>query len=53
MPKHNVYISLPSAELVNSDAVFSIYQNGRKLGTITIPKVPLNGIQATPNSPIR
>jgi len=24
--------------LVNSDAVFSIYQNGRKLGTITISK---------------
>ncbi len=30
--------TLPNAELVNSDAVFSIYQNGRKLGTITISK---------------
>ncbi len=38
MAKHNVYVNLPDAELRNSDAYFSIYQNGKKLGTITISK---------------
>ncbi len=38
MPKHNVYLTLPNAELGKSDAVFDIYQDGKKLGTITISK---------------
>jgi hypothetical protein len=39
MPKHNVYVTLRNAELGNSDAVFTIYQNGKKLGTIPFQRV--------------
>lgn len=38
MPKHNVYVNLPDAELGKSDALFSIYKDAKKLGTITISK---------------
>ncbi len=38
MAKHNVYVTLPNAELGKSDAVFTIYQDDKKLGTITISK---------------
>lgn len=38
MAKHNVYVSLPSAELGKKDAFFDIYKDDKKLGTITISK---------------
>jgi hypothetical protein len=38
MPIHNVHISLPWRELGNSDVVFTVYQDGEKLGTITVSK---------------
>ncbi len=38
MAKHNVIISLPSAELGKKDAFFDIYKDDKKLGTITISK---------------
>ncbi len=53
MAKHNVYVTLPNAELGNSDAVIDVYQNGKKFGSITYPKDQLNGIQTAPNNPIR
>jgi hypothetical protein len=38
MARHNVYATLPEAELRKKDAFFDIYQDGSKLGTITISK---------------
>jgi hypothetical protein len=38
MAQHNVYVTLPDAELGKKDAFFNIYQNGRKKGRITISK---------------
>ena len=36
MPTHDVYGTLPFALLGKKDAFFEIYQDGKKLGTITI-----------------
>ncbi len=47
MAKHNVYVTLPNAELGNSDAVIDVYQNGKKFGSITISK---GSIEWYPNS---
>ena len=38
MAKHNVYVSLPFHELGKADAIFNIYSNNRKAGTITVSK---------------
>lgn len=38
MPKHDVYATLPNALLGKMDAYFDIYQDGKKLSTITISK---------------
>ena len=38
MPTHDVYGTLPFALLGKKDAFFEIYQDGKKLGTITISK---------------
>ena len=38
MPTHDVYGTLPFALLGKKDAYFDIYQDGKKLGTITISK---------------
>ncbi len=38
MAKHNVYVTLPNAELMNADAVISVFQDEKKFGTITISK---------------
>jgi hypothetical protein len=38
MAKHNVYVNLPWRELGKVDAQFNIYQDEKKLGTITISK---------------
>lgn len=51
MAKHNVYVTLPDAELRNSDAFFVIYQNGRKLGTITISKGAIEWYPKNARSP--
>ena len=38
MPTHDVYATLPNALMGKKDAFFDIYQDGKKLGTITISK---------------
>jgi hypothetical protein len=38
MPTHDVYGNLPFALLGKKDAVFEIYEDGKKLGTITMSK---------------
>ena len=38
MPIHDVYGTLPFALLGKKDAYFEIYEDGKKLGTITISK---------------
>jgi hypothetical protein len=38
MPTHDVYATLPYALLGKKDAFFVIYQDKKKLGTITISK---------------
>ena len=38
MPKHDVYGTLPFSLLGKKDAVFVIYEDDKKLGTITMSK---------------
>jgi hypothetical protein len=38
MAKHNVFVTLPFAELGKKDAFIDIIQDDKKLGTITISK---------------
>ena len=38
MAKHDVYATLPNALMGKKDAFFDIFQDGEKLGTITISK---------------
>lgn len=38
MAKHNIHVNLPWTELGNSDVLLAVYENGEKLGTITISK---------------
>lgn len=38
MPKHNVWVALPSHEMGNTDATFHIYQDNEILGRIKISK---------------
>lgn len=38
MAKHNVYVNLPWRELGKADAIFEVYTDNRKTGTITISK---------------
>jgi hypothetical protein len=38
MAKHNVFVTLPNAELGKRDAFFEIFKDDKKLGTITISK---------------
>ena len=47
MPIHNVKFTLPERELGKVDARFSIYEDGKKLGEITISK---GGLEYFPSS---
>lgn len=53
MPRHNVFFELPSRELGKVDARFSIYQNGEKLGEITISKGAIEYYPANKQKPIK
>lgn len=53
MARHNVYFELPSRELGNVDARFTIYQNDQKLGEIAISKGSLEYHPANKQKPIR
>ena len=51
MATHNVYATLPNAQLRNKDAFFKIYRNGKKLGTITISKGSIEWYPANAKQP--
>jgi hypothetical protein len=53
MPKHDVYATLPDALMEKRDAFFDIYQDGKKLGTITISKGSIEWYPANAKIPIR
>lgn len=53
MAIHKVKISLPEAELGKKDALFEIFQNNKKLGTITISKGAIEWYRANAKSPIK
>lgn len=46
MPEHKIYFDLPERELGKVDANFYIYQDGKKLGQITLSK---GGMDYYPN----
>lgn len=53
MAKHNVYFELPTRELGKVDAKFFIYENGDKLGEITISKGAIEYYPANKQIPIK
>jgi len=53
MPKHDVYATLPNALMGKKDAFFDIYQDKKKLGTITISKGSIEWYPANAQKPIR
>ena len=53
MAKHNVYFELPSSELGQAAAKFAIYENGDKLGEITISRGALEYYPANKQIPIK
>ena len=52
MPSHNVRFTLPERELGKVDARFDIYEDGKKLGQITISKGNLEYFPASTPKPI-
>lgn len=52
MPKHNVYLNLPTREIGKVDAHFFIYQDDEKLGQITISKGNLQYYPRNSKKPI-
>lgn len=52
MPVHNVKFTLPERELGKVDARFSIYEDGKKLGEITISKGSLEYFPANTVKPV-
>ncbi len=52
MAKHNVYFELPNHEIGKVDAHFFVYQDGEKLGQITISKGNLQYYPRSSKKPI-
>ncbi len=52
MPSHNVKFSLPERELGKVDARFYIYEDGKKLGEITISKGSIEYFPASTPKPV-
>jgi hypothetical protein len=53
MPKHNVYLELPTREINKVDAHFYIYQDDSKLGRITISKGGIDYFPSNSKKPIK
>ena len=53
MAKHNVYVNLPLRELGKVDAIFDIYSDNKKTGTITISKGAFEWYPANAQKPIK
>lgn len=53
MPTHNVKFSLPERELGKVDARFSIYEDGKKLGEITISRGAIEYYPTNDKNPIK
>jgi hypothetical protein len=52
MATHNVFVNLPDAELHNSDAIFTIKQNGKNLAQLQYLRGLLNGTPKIRNGDI-
>jgi hypothetical protein len=52
MARHNVYFELPTRELGKVDAKFTIYENGERLGEITISKGSFEYYPANKHNPV-
>jgi hypothetical protein len=53
MPVHNVFVDLPEREIGNSDVIFVIQEDGKKLGTITISKGGIEYFPANTQIPLK
>lgn len=53
MPTHDVYATLPNALMGKKDAFFDIYEDGKKLGTITISKGSIEWYPAKAKNPVK
>lgn len=47
MAKHNIFVDMPRRELGKVDAIFEVFTNSKKSGTITISK---GGLEWYPNA---
>ena len=52
MPSHNVKFTLPERELGKVDARFFIYEDGKKLGEITISRGAIEYYPANAQTPV-
>jgi len=53
MAKHNIYLALPEHEVGNVDVDFKIFQDGEKLGRITVSKGGMDYYPNRKKSPIK
>ena len=53
MASHNVKFTLPERELGKVDARFSIYEDGKKLGEITISRGAIEYYSANAQKPVK
>ena len=53
MAKHNVYVNLPWRELGKADAIFDVYTDGKKAGTVTISKGAIEWSPANAKKPYK
>ena len=53
MAKHNVYVNLPPRELGKADAIFDVYTDNKKAGTITISKGAIEWFPANAKKPYK
>jgi len=53
MPSHNVKFTLPERELGKVDAKFFVYEDGKKLGEITISRGAIEYYPANAQKPVK
>jgi hypothetical protein len=53
MPKHNVYFSLPTRELGNTDIIIEVYGDEERIGKLTISKGAIEWYPANAKLPYK
>ncbi len=53
MPVHNVFLSLPSREIGNTDVLVEIFADEEKFGTITLSKGAIEWYPANAKKPYK